>query len=76
LWATALTQALVLAVPGWWRHWPPLPVPDPAYFRFRMLTAYGDAEADPEPRDVLAYLRWCRSYRCALRHGGRDSVGA
>jgi hypothetical protein len=44
-----------------------LPVPDPDYFRFRMLTQYGDADHAPEPADVVAYLHWCRSYRAVLR---------
>jgi hypothetical protein len=26
-----------------------------------MLTAYGRADADPEPDDVVSYLEWCRS---------------
>ena len=63
LWATAVRQVFVLAVPGWWRRWPPLPVPDPAYLRFRLVTAYGDPDRDPEPADVVTYLRWCRQWR-------------
>ena len=72
-----MTQLLVLAAPGWWRHWPPVPAPDPAYFRFRLQTAYGDAAHEPDARDVVTYLNWCRSYRaytCALRQDERDSV--
>jgi hypothetical protein len=67
LWAIAVTQVLVLARPGWWRRWPPLPQPDPAYLRFRLQTAYGDAHRDPEPADVVTYLRWCRAYRSAVK---------
>lgn len=62
LWATALVQLLRLAAPGWWRRWPPVPLPDPAYLRFRLQTQYGDAEREPEPADLVAYLNWCRSY--------------
>lgn len=61
LWGVASAQILRLAAPGWWRRWPPLPRPDPGYLRFRMQTAYGDADHDPPPADVVAYLRWCRS---------------
>jgi hypothetical protein len=25
-----------------------------------METAYGDPEHDPEPADVVTYLRWCK----------------
>ncbi|MCZ7630494.1 MAG: hypothetical protein M5U19_16300 [Microthrixaceae bacterium] len=62
LWAVAVRQALRLASPGWWRRFPPLPVPPSGYLRFRLVTAYGgdgsctDAEL---ARDVVAYLRWC-----------------
>jgi len=67
LWPTALRQTGVLARPGWWRRRPWLPVPDPDYFRFRLVTQYGDPDHAPEPADVVAYLHWCRSYRAALR---------
>jgi hypothetical protein len=63
LWPVAVTQACRLAVPGWWRRWPPLPLPDPEYLRFRLQTAYGDGPAvGPEPADVVAYLDWCRRF--------------
>jgi len=62
LWLTALRRIAALARPGWWRRWPPLPVPDPAYLRFRLQTQYGDPDREPEPSDVLAYLEWCRNY--------------
>ncbi|HZM32752.1 MAG TPA: hypothetical protein VFB77_19780 [Acidimicrobiales bacterium] len=62
LWATGARQALVLAAPGWWRRPPYLPLPSPDYLRFRLQTAYGGAgDQDPEPGDVVTYLRWCRS---------------
>ena len=62
LWVTALRQVLVLAVDGWWRRPPFLPVPDRGYLRFRMQTAYGDPDHDPEPGDVITYLHWCRAW--------------
>ena len=67
LWATALVQLFVLARPGWWRRWPPLPAPDAAYLRFRLQTAYGDPEREPEPQDVVAYLEWCKRMRSVAR---------
>ena len=64
LWATALRQVRVLARPGWWRRVPFLPVPDPAYLRFRLETAYGGAgDARPEAHDLITYLQWVRSER-------------
>lgn len=62
LWVIAVVQVWRLAVPGWWRRWPPIPAPDPAYLRFRLQTQYGDTERDPDPSDLVAYLQWCKSY--------------
>jgi hypothetical protein len=62
LWPTAVAQAFRLARPGWWRRPPFLPLPDPGYVRFRLETGYGPG-GEPEPGDVLAYLRWCRDFR-------------
>jgi hypothetical protein len=61
LWLTAIGQLRRLAVPGWWRRPPFLPQPDPAYLRFRLVTAYG-AERPPDPADVVTYLRWCKAF--------------
>ena len=66
LWTTAARQVRRLAPRGWWHRRPFLPVPDPAYLRFRLQTAYGDAERDPEPDDVVTYLHWCREMRDRL----------
>ncbi len=62
LWFTALRQLFVLARPGWWRRRPFLPVPDEAYLRFRLQTAYGDPTRQPDPADVITYLHWCRTW--------------
>lgn len=65
LWFVAVRQVFVLAPNGWWHRWPILPLPDPAYLRFRLLTAYGATDHPPEPGDVVAYLGWCRDWRKA-----------
>lgn len=44
----------------WWRLPPFLPVPDPAYFAWRMETAYGDTTALPSPEEIIAFARWRR----------------
>jgi len=44
----------------WWRQAPFLPVPDPAYLRWRMYTAYGDPAAVPPVEDVASFARWRR----------------
>jgi hypothetical protein len=62
LWATAVRQALTLATTGWWRRPPFLPLPDPAYLRFRLQTAYGDPAREPAPDDLVTYLHWCRAW--------------
>ncbi len=61
LWFAALAALRRMAAPGWWRRSPFLPVPDPRLWDFRMVTAYGRADADPQPSDVISYLQWCRS---------------
>jgi hypothetical protein len=64
LWGTALTQLAVLARPGWWRRWPPLPRPDPDCLRFRLTTIYGgDGDRLPEPGELVDYLAWCGRIR-------------
>jgi len=60
LWPTAVGQAGRLAPPGWWKRAPFLPLPDPEYVRFRLDTQYG-AAGDPDPEDLVVYLRWCRT---------------
>lgn len=42
-----------------WRSW--LPLPDAAYWEWRLHTAYGDAEPDPD--DDVAVLAWRRRMR-------------
>lgn len=45
----------------WWRSAPFLPVPDAAYLRWRMYTAYGHEEAVPPLEDVVRFARWRRT---------------
>ena len=64
LWPAATSSALRLARPGWWRRWPPLPVPDAALWRFRMQTAYGgDGDEVPKESDVVTFVSWSRAMR-------------
>ena len=71
LWWTAIRQVFVLAPRGWWHRWPPLPLPDRSYLRFRLVTAYGTTDQAPTPDDVVAYLGWCRDWRRAGWGTGR-----
>jgi hypothetical protein len=64
LWPIALTQTLRMARRGWWHRWPPLPLPDPSLWHFRVETGYGgEGETAPTPQDVRSFLRWCRQAR-------------
>jgi hypothetical protein len=67
LWGAAARQAWRLAPKGWWRRRPFLPMPDPAYLRFRLETQYGDAGRSANAADVVAYLDWCRRFDAAAR---------
>ena len=68
LWATAVRVALHLAPSGWWRTAPHLPLPDPGYLRFRMVTAYGgDGSTPADEHDLVTYLRWCRNWPALVR---------
>jgi hypothetical protein len=42
----------------WYMRFPFLPLPDRAYVRWRMYTAYGDYDAIPPAQDVERYARW------------------
>jgi hypothetical protein len=65
LWATAVRTVLRAAPTGWYRTWPFLPVPDPDYLKFRLLTMYGsegDEPAEINHKDVILWLEWCRQW--------------
>jgi hypothetical protein len=64
LWGPALAAVARLSRRGWWRRAPFLPLPGPAYWRFRTVTAFGGTgEATLRTSDVVAYLQWCRRAR-------------
>ncbi len=67
LWFVALLSLGRLARVGWWRRWPPIPAPDPAYLAWRTQTAYGhvgEPDAYRRAEDLISFLEYCR----ALRH--------
>jgi hypothetical protein len=60
----AIGAAAALAPRGWWRHRPFLPLPDPAYWRFRMETASGgEGDARPSPQEVVEVADWFHRMR-------------
>jgi hypothetical protein len=66
LWAIAVLMWRRTTPTRWWRRPPFLPVPDRAYIRFRLDTAYGPG-VPPDPADLVAYLRWCREREIVRR---------
>jgi hypothetical protein len=42
----------------WYLRFPFLPLPERQYLRWRMYTAYGDANFIPSAEDVVRYARW------------------
>jgi hypothetical protein len=44
----------------WWTRPPFLPLPDRAYLRWRMYTAYASEDAVPPVEDVVSFARWRR----------------
>jgi hypothetical protein len=75
LWGSGLRAALRLAPRGWWRAWPPIPVPPSAYLRFRVQTNDGSPDARPRPDEVVAFLRWCRDNRHVVGSPRRLPLG-
>lgn len=63
LWWTAVVVAVRMVPRRWWTRAPFLPVPSPAYVRFRKEAYYGDPDAPFRPDDVLKYLTWVRDLR-------------
>jgi hypothetical protein len=60
LWRTAVGELRRLAPHLWWRSSPHLPLPGRDLWEFRMVTAYGRADAVPSRADVVSFLEWCR----------------
>ncbi len=55
----------------WYRRPPFLPIPSSSYMRWRMETAYGDADAQPGPGELERYLLWATDMRRRMRRGIR-----
>ncbi len=47
----------------WWRRAPYLPIPDDAYWRFRLSTFDGSPTARLDPREVVEAARWSHHQR-------------
>ena len=53
----------------WSRRAPYLPVPDFAYLKWRLFTAYGSYEQGPDRRDLRSFLRWRSELRRYIKAG-------
>lgn len=42
----------------WWRRAPFLPLPAHDYLRWRLYTAYGDADHVPSADEIIRYAHW------------------
>lgn len=63
LWRTAVRAGLELAPRGWWRRAPFLPMPDPAWLHFRLVTAYGgEGDQTMGAEELLTWLEWKREF--------------
>lgn len=63
LWPAAWRQGRALVPARWWRRRPFSPVPDRAWLRFRLTTAYGDPDARIDVDDLLTFLAWTDTAR-------------
>jgi len=60
---TALRQAVRMAPQRWWASAPYLPLPSPAYLRFRAETLSGSPTELLSADELVVWLEWCRSMR-------------
>lgn len=68
IWPTAARAAIALVPRRWWARWPPLPLPDAEWMRFRWETAFGAPDRRAEPGELIDWLEWCRESRAAQRY--------
>ncbi len=52
---------------GWYLRPPFLPIPPRSYMKWRMETAYGDAEAVPPLAEMERYIRWGSEMRKRMK---------
>jgi hypothetical protein len=58
-----LGMAWAFRARDWMRRPPFLPLPPPDYMRWRMETAYGDADAVPPSDELERFVRWAAAMR-------------
>lgn len=58
LWPATLRAAWRFRSRNWYGRFPFLPLPAPEYLAWRLHTAYGSGERQPEAMEVIRYVRW------------------
>ena len=66
-----LQAAWAFRARGWLLKPPFLPVPPRSYLRWRLETAYGDADADPTYDELERFVRWGSHMRRLMVRGAR-----
>ncbi len=68
LWGEAVRSMWKFSRAGWWKTWPPLPLPPADYLAFRVQTHNGGTGHDGgfAPDDLVAFLKWGRGNRHVL----------
>ena len=76
MWAAVRRPSLIPAILGaawafranqWYRRPPFLPIPPKDYMKWRLETAYGDANAMPATHELERYVRWGRDMRRRMK---------
>jgi hypothetical protein len=67
LWVEMLRTMFAVAPSGWWRRRPFVPIPDPAYTEWRLITAHGESTSPLQPEELIHYLEWRKRQHRALR---------
>jgi hypothetical protein len=69
LWPEAIRATKRFARVGWWKQWPPLPLPPADYMAFRVQTnSGGNGSANSlTADDLVTFLKWGRGNRQVLK---------
>lgn len=62
-----LRAAWAFRAQRWYRRPPFVPLPPLSYMRWRLETAYGDAQAQPSDDELERYLAWGTAMRRTMR---------
>ncbi len=75
LWPDLLAAAWAFRRRGWYLRPPFLPLPSPAYMRWRLETAYGEGGAIPPTDELARFVSWSAAMRRRMRPRSGPSLG-